>query len=157
MRIFQAGLQHLDDTARLFDLYRQFYDCPADFSAAREFIQARLDNQDSLIFLLQDDSGDIIGFSQIYPSFCSVEMIAIGILYDLYIDHRHRASGLGRQMMQHIRQQADSHGMKRLDLLTGKSNVAGQKLYEYSGYRRSNEDFYSYSLMLNTDEDSGVI
>ncbi|MBB1486909.1 hypothetical protein [Oceanospirillum sediminis] len=67
MRIFQADWQHLDETARLFDLYRQFCDCPTDFYAARAFIQARLDNQDSLIFLLQDDSDDIIGCSRIYP------------------------------------------------------------------------------------------
>ena len=43
---------------------------------------------------------------------------------------------------------AIKNGAARLDLLTEDNNLAGQHLYEKLGYKRTNEEFYAYSLQV---------
>ena len=47
----RADLDHLDALAELFDRYRRFYRQPSDVAAARAFLQARLDADESVIFV----------------------------------------------------------------------------------------------------------
>ncbi len=148
VKIIKADLSHTDDIARLFDLYRQFYQCEADLPLATEFIRQRLENNESVIFLAQNDQGGALGFTQLYPSFCSVEAVKIFILYDLYVEHNGRQSGIGRKLMQQATDYARKNSAARLDLLTAKDNIPGQKLYEQQGYVKTNEDFYAYSLAI---------
>lgn len=147
MQILPASESHLEMLARLFDQYRQFYQCEPDPLLARTFIGARLSNGDSSIFVAED-GGPLYGFVQLYPSFCSVEACRIFVLYDLYVVAEHRNTGTGAQLMNRAKNHALEQGAKRIDLLTGHGNFPGQHLYEKCGYRRSNENFYSYSLAL---------
>ncbi|WP_028300637.1 GNAT family N-acetyltransferase [Oceanospirillum beijerinckii] len=148
MEIVRADLSHLSKVAALFDLYRQFYQCPPDLALAAEFIHQRLKNRESVIFLAQDAQGNGLGFTQLYPSFCSVEAIKIYILYDLYVDSEARKLGIGKALMDTASEYAQQNGGGRIDLLTAKNNLVGQSLYEGLGYCRVNEDFYAYSLNL---------
>ncbi len=85
MNIVKANREHIAEVSRLFDLYRQFYECPADLELATRFITERMDRQESDIFVAVE--GDKAGgFVQLYASFCSVEAVKIYILYDLYVD-----------------------------------------------------------------------
>ncbi len=147
MEIIKAGRKNLPEVARLFDLYRQFYECPADATLATQFIRARMDNHESDIFLAVDNS-TACGFVQLYPSFCSVQAIKIYILYDLYVLESHRKSGVGEILMHKAAQWAIENNAARVDLLTAHSNTAGQHLYEKLGYKRVLGDFYAYSLDL---------
>ena len=52
--IIRADLEHLQIVAPLFDAYRVFYEHASDLSAAREYLQQRLSNLDSAIFLAVD-------------------------------------------------------------------------------------------------------
>ncbi|HIN13128.1 MAG TPA: GNAT family N-acetyltransferase, partial [Gammaproteobacteria bacterium] len=85
-KITLANASHLDELARLFNLYRIFYEQKDDLDRAYNFIKARLVNQQSIVFVAEDDSNQLSGFVQLYPSFCSVSTIPILILYDLYVD-----------------------------------------------------------------------
>ena len=76
----------LPQLSALFDAYRVFYEQPSDIPLARKFIAERLDNKDSVIFVALDSELKLIGFCQIYPSFCSVIAARIGVLYDLFVD-----------------------------------------------------------------------
>jgi len=147
MEIVKANLENLSDVARLFDLYRQFYDCQADYSLATRFIKERMENSESDIFIASD--GDSArGFVQLYPSFCSVQAVKIYILYDLYVEKDYRNSGLGKTLMNRATQWAQEKNAARLDLLTANTNKIGQHLYEKLGYKRVLDDFYAYSLEL---------
>ncbi|GAA5315134.1 MAG: GNAT family N-acetyltransferase [Candidatus Pelagadaptatus aseana] len=147
INIVQAGAAHIDDVARLFDLYRQFYDCEADLDLAKRFIGERIGNQESTIFVAEQGD-ELIGFTQLYPSFCSVDAIKIFILYDLYVDAGGRQAGVGEKLMNRASDYARSQGAKRIDLLTAFDNKPGQRLYEKLGYEKTNQDFHSYSLTL---------
>jgi len=147
MEIVRADQTHINPVARLFDLYRQFYECPPNLEQATNFISERINNDESVIFLAQEQ-GKGLGFVQLYPSFCSVDAVKIFILYDLYVDAAGRKSGIGQGLMEQATQFAKDAGAARLDLLTAHSNLAGQTLYEKLGYKKVNEDFYAYSLQV---------
>ena len=145
MKILQAAKEHVPDVAKLFDSYRQFYECEADIDLAKAFISERIENGESTIFFADED-GITTGFVQMYPSFCSVDAIKIYILYDLYVDASFRNSGVGALLMNRASKYAKEHGASRIDLMTATSNKPGQHLYEKLGYKRVLEGFYTYSL-----------
>ena len=109
-QIILANKSHLDELARLFNLYRIFYEQKDDLDRAYHFIKARLINQQSIIFVAEDDPDQLSGFVQLYPSFCSVSTIPILILYDLYVDQNHRGKGIGRLLMNQARDFAKEKG-----------------------------------------------
>lgn len=147
MKIIRADKTDIPDVARLFDLYRQFYRCDADLALATRFISERIESSESVIFLAVEDES-VMGFVQLYPSFCSVEAIKIFILYDLFVEQSKRKSGAGKMLMERAAVFVRENDAGRIDLLTGKGNKPGQLLYETLGYQRTNEDFYAYSLNL---------
>jgi ribosomal protein S18 acetylase RimI-like enzyme len=147
MNITRASPDQASEVARLFDLYRQFYECEPDLKLAESFIRERLEKGESTIFVAQDH-GELVGFVQLYGSFCSVEAVKIYILYDLFVDPGVRHSGVGEQLMNRATQFAREQGAARIDLLTAYSNKAGQHLYEKLGYQKTLEDFHAYSLTL---------
>ena len=144
--IVRATDEHLDEVARLFDLYRQFYRRPPDLDLARAYIADRLAADESRIWIALDgDRGR--GMVQCYPTFCSVQAVRRWILYDLYVEAEARGTGLGERVMGVAHDAARADDAKRVDLETAHDNVVGQSLYEKLGYVRD-EHFFSYSLQL---------
>ncbi|SVA53548.1 uncharacterized protein METZ01_LOCUS106402, partial [marine metagenome] len=119
-KIVQAEIEHLREVSRLFNLYRIFYKEKDDLDSAKQFIKQRLENGDSTIFISINDDASLNGFVQLYPSFCSVSMIPILILYDLFVDPDIRTKGIGRSLMNKAEQYAQENGFKRLELSTAK-------------------------------------
>jgi ribosomal protein S18 acetylase RimI-like enzyme len=144
--IVRADLEHLEVLAPLFDAYRVFYEQEPDLQGAAAYLQRRLSNLDSVIFLALD--GDLgLGFCQLYPSFSSLGMRRIWILYDLYVVPEARRSGIGRALMERAREFGQVSGASRLELSTARDNRGAQALYESLGYARD-EEFYYYELAL---------
>lgn len=148
MNIIKAGLEHIDDVAKLFNLYRQFYHCRSNLKLAKEYISERLHEQACHIFLAQDNEGAGLGFVLLYPTFCSLEMDKIYILHDLYVSESARKQGVGEALMMAAKQLAEENRVARIDLLTAKDNFAGQHLYEKLGYQQSLNDYFGYSLQI---------
>ena len=144
-KLVQAKIKHQDEISRLFNLYRIFYKEEDDPEGTHQFIKERLQNGDSTIFVSINDDESLNGFVQLYPSFCSVSMIPILILYDLFVDPEMRTSGIGRDLMNKASDYARENGFKRLELSTAKDNFIGQSLYESLGYEVDNQ-FLQYSL-----------
>lgn len=147
MKIVRADISKLDELASLFDQYRQFYEQAADPEGCRIFIGERLRNDESVIFAAQMDNGILSGFTQLYRSFCSVEMSGLIYLYDLYVSPDKRRRGIGRALMDAARKYASESGAGRLQLETARTNLPGQALYEELGWKKD-EDFLTYHLEL---------
>ena len=139
-----ATTNDLAQLAQLFDTYRQFYAQAPDIALASTFIAERISKQQSVILVAENESQQLIGFCQIYPSFCSVAAAKIGVLYDLFVDASTRNSGAGRALMLAAHEYAAKNGMARLDLSTAKDNLKAQALYESLGWVRD-EVFYVYN------------
>lgn len=147
LSVESAVLADLDEVAVLFDAYRQFYECPANLPAARQYIEARLLEGDSTILIARDASRRVVGFTQLYPTFCSVTMARIFVLYDLFVQPSRRGAGVGRALMSQAQQVAREAGAARMDLRTARTNVIGQRLYESLGWEKV-EWLLDYSLTL---------
>ncbi|MEZ5892267.1 MAG: GNAT family N-acetyltransferase [Parvularculaceae bacterium] len=143
--ITRASERDVDDVATLFDAYRQFYDQPADLAAARDFIASRVSNNESVIYLARNKSGEAVGFTQLYPSFCSVAARSVWILYDLFVAPAARRQGVAVQLMNRARDHAMETGAAWLKLETALTNKPAQALYESLGWVRD-DDFYVYYL-----------
>ncbi|SDN49466.1 GNAT family N-acetyltransferase [Polaromonas sp. JS666] len=136
-----AALPDLPAVAALFDAYRQFYEQPADAGLALQFIGERMSRQESVILVAQA-AGTLVGFCQLYPSFCSVIAQPICTLYDLYVAPEARQTGAGRALMQAAHAHAQQNGFARLDLSTARTNHKAQALYESLGWVRDEVFLY---------------
>ena len=139
-----ATLADLDVIAPLFNAYRQFYEQKPDLDLAKSFIRARLENNESTILLASIETQEVIGFCQLYPTFCSVEAKPIYSLYDLFVSPEARRSGAGKILLQAAEKLAAERGKVRMDLTTAKANKPAQAAYESLGWVRD-EVFYVYS------------
>ena len=141
-----AGPDDLDALAPLFDAYRRFYEQPGDVALASAYLHARLERGESAILVAEAD-GELLGFCQLYPTWCSVAAARIFVLYDLFVDAPARRAGVGRALMRAAQAFGREAGAARLDLSTARTNLRAQALYESLGWRR--DDVYlTYSLSL---------
>ena len=141
--IRQASSNDAGAIAPLFDAYRQFYEQAADLALAHEFIRSRLENKESVIFIAEEGTG-MLGFCQLYPTFCSVAAAPIFTLYDLFVTPSARTSGAGRALMLAAESHARTSGAVRLDLTTARDNLRAQSLYESLDWVRD-EVFFAYN------------
>lgn len=142
--IRQATVSDTRSVAELFDLYRQFYEQPADLPRATAFIANRINGNESVILLAASEEVGPIGFCQLYPTFCSVEAQPIYALYDLFVLPISRRNGVGKMLLQAAEDRAKSDGKARMDLTTARTNHHAQRLYESMGWVRD-EVFFAYS------------
>jgi ribosomal protein S18 acetylase RimI-like enzyme len=139
-----ATLADLEVIAPLFDAYRQFYAQTPDLALAKCFIQERLQNRESVILLALSELQQVVGFCQLYPTFCSIEAMPIYSLYDLFVSPGARRSGVGKVLLHAAEKLAAEKGKARLDLTTARTNMTAQALYESFGWVKD-EVFYAYS------------
>lgn len=146
MNVTQATIEDIAGVAKLFNLYRQFYQQEANLDGAIEYIKTRLENEESIIFVVQDGQ-EYVGFTQLYPTYSSVSMIKAWVLNDLYVEKNARGKGVGEMLLHKAEAFAKETGAKSLSLSTAPDNVTAQRLYEKNGYKRDTE-FYHYELVL---------
>ena len=142
-----AETQDLHQLADLFDQYRQFYECPPDLSAAKNWIADNLERGRSTIFAA-DDGAQLLGFTQLYQALCSVDLVEYYVLYDLFVAPSARRQGIARALMNAASEWAKAQGAARLDLETARDNAPGQALYRDLGYELD-EVFLKFSLDLD--------
>jgi ribosomal protein S18 acetylase RimI-like enzyme len=96
------------------------------------------------VLLASTELGHVVGFCQLYPTFCSVEAKPIYSLYDLFVSPAARRTGAGSALLRAAEKLAAENGKARMDLTTAKKNEAAQAAYESLGWVRD-EIFLAYS------------
>jgi GNAT superfamily N-acetyltransferase len=135
MRLTTQRIYNLDEApqlAILFDQYRVFYDQKSDLEGAKTYLEERLNNHQSIIIITEDD-GELVGFTQLYPSFSSVSMKPLYILNDLFVIKEYRGNGIGQILLKAAGNLGKSLGWKGMVLETHFDNPA-QKLYKREGW-----------------------
>lgn len=131
-----AGMGQLEELGELFDLYRQFYGKTSDLPAAIKYLNERIQNKESILFLAYSEDSPA-GFAQLYPGFSSVSMKKIYILNDLYVKKEFRKTGIARILMQRICEYAKEKGRCRVTLETAQDNHPAINLYESFHFEKS--------------------
>jgi ribosomal protein S18 acetylase RimI-like enzyme len=125
----------------LFNEYRIFYNQESNIELATNFIQTRLDNNESIIFVAFIHNHDEIisaGFTQLYPLYSSVRAVKNWILNDLYVDANYRKQGFGKKLIKAAMEFAKENNAGFVQLETGTDNYSAQKLYETIGFKKHN-------------------
>ena len=142
----EAGLADLEAAAALFDGYRQFYQFPSDIQACRAFLRERLARGESRVFLVWDGN-QAVGFMQLYPSFGSLSLRRVWILYDLFVTPAARKRGVARLLLQRAHALGVETGASEVSLATAIDNHPAQRAYERMGWVRD-DAFYYYNLVI---------
>lgn len=143
MHIIQAYIEHVDDLTPLFNAYRVFYKQESDLMSAKSFLKARIQNNESIIYLAYIND-EAVGFTQLYPLFSSVSLKPFYLLNDLYVKSSHRNQGIGEALINRAKFLCEIQKNKGLALQTGTDNPA-QKLYERLGFVKDHDLYYYWT------------
>ena len=135
----------------LFDQYRMFYKQQSNLELAKNFIEARLNNNESVIFVaLVNNKSKPVGFTQLYPTYSSVRAIKNWILNDLYVNKEYRKQGIGEKLIKTAMDYAKITNASFVELSTAVDNYTAQKLYAQIGFNKQEPDkeFYTYRISL---------
>ncbi len=152
MEIVRIDKTQVDLVADLFDKYRVFYKKESDIELAKQFIQTRLDNNESVIFVVvAGDQSLPVGFTQLYPTYSSVRVVRNWILNDLYVEKEYRKQGIGEKLIEAAISFARQNEAKIVQLSTAVDNYTAQSLYEQIGFKKQEPetDFYTYTINLD--------
>ena len=139
----QANVEDLNELAILFEAYRRFYRQQPAAKKAADFLQNRLINKDSTIFVATDTSQQkIVGFTQLYPSFTSTRLQKSWILNDLFVDSQSRGLGVSKKLISAAKQYCVETKAFGLLLETERTNIIGNKLYPSVGFKKEQNNFY---------------
>lgn len=151
MEIRRINKEESDCVISLFNNYRIFYEQKSDILLAKKFIQERLDNNESVIFVAFAENQIPVGFTQLYPTYSSVRIVKNWILNDLYVEKIHRKQGIGENLIKKAMQFAKENDAVFVELSTATDNFTAQKLYESIGFEKQkpDEDFFTYRIKVD--------
>ena len=142
----QATVADLDALVPLFDAYRVFYKKSSDEIGARTFLEARLIQNESIVYIAYDND-EPLGFTQLYPLFSSTRMKRMWLLNDLFVTKRARGRGISKQLIDAAKALAIESNACGVSLETEKSNMIGNQLYPHTGFELDNDhNFYFWSV-----------
>lgn len=138
----KATKSDIKTLSKLFDDYRMFYKKESDLQSAENFLFERIQNQDSEIFVTENDSNEIIGFVQLYPIFSSTRMQRLWLLNDLFVSPNYRGRGISVQLIDQVKKLCMGTNGCGLVLETAKTNHIGNNLYPKTGFTLDTENNY---------------
>lgn len=148
IKITSNNLELLDTASFLFNESRKFHNQKSDIKKSTSFLQDRINNNESEVFLCFDEQNQPVGFMQLYKSFSSAGLRKIYILKDFYIDEKYRGKGFARFLINEAKKFAAKNQVTKITLTTAKTNQAAQNLYETEGYVKDDE-YFVYNLEIN--------
>jgi len=143
-QIRRANLSDTPELTELVEQYRAFYNQSPN-PGTQEYLRNRITNQESIIYVAQEDD-QLIGFTQIYPTFSTVSLSEIWLLNDLFVAQEHRGKHVANALIETAEQAAKDAGATRIWLRTAHTNTSAQALYEGRGWVQD-EVFRRYDLI----------
>lgn len=153
MKIRKIGKNETGIIVSLFNQYRLFYDQPSDVAGAAYYLNERLRQHESIIYVAfeERDGESPVGFVQLYPLYSSISMTKNWILNDLFVEPESRSMGVGRSLIEAAMNMAKTRNAKFLQLETAADNYGAQRLYEGIGFEKQSigSEFFLYRIVLD--------
>lgn len=134
MKIRKASIDDIPELATLFDAYRVFYEKTSDVEQAIIFLSERIQKNESVIFVAENEEKQLTGFVQLYPLFSSTRMKRFWLLNDLFVAPEQRSKGISVALIDAAKELCQTTGSCGMMLETAKSNVIGNNLYPKTGF-----------------------
>lgn len=78
-----------------------------------------IEQEKNFVFVAQDnENGDLIGFVTVYEGFALYAEGAFGTMAELYVRPSYRSQGIGKMLIQAVKDFGDQRGWKRLEVTT---------------------------------------
>lgn len=138
----RATKEYIAQLVPLFDQYRIFYGQSSNLKAAKNFLELRISNKESVIFMALRNE-EVVGFTQLYPTYSSVSLLPYYILNDLFVTPNCRSQGIGETLLSRAKTFCVACGYKGLALETTINNPA-QRLYEKLGWKKDSHCFHYF-------------
>ncbi|MFN8260084.1 MAG: GNAT family N-acetyltransferase [Chitinophagales bacterium] len=147
MIIRKATIGDIRQLAVLFDAYRVFYEKDSDTAKARAFLSDRIQQNESVIFVAENEENILTGFVQLYPLFSSTRMKRLWLLNDLFVAPEQRGRGISVALIDAAKELCRSTDSCGMMLETAKSNTIGNRLYPKTGFELDNaHNYYSWDV-----------
>ncbi len=146
MHIIQAKKEHLDQLVEIFEAYRVFYRKEPDLTKSEAFLRDRITNSESVIYIAMSEKNEIMGFTQLYPSFSSTRLKRAWILNDLYVYKDYRGQGISKALINRAKDHAKETNAYGLMLETERDNTIANQLYVSTGFLRDQSHFYYWTV-----------
>lgn len=145
VEIRKASIKDLDDLAVMFDSYRMFYEHPSDVEACKQFLQERMQDNQSVIYIATAD-GEAAGFTQLYPIFSSAGLKRTWLLNDIYVKDEYRKQHVASRLLDEAMQLGKETDSAWLLLQTSIDNYAAHIVYQKKGWERLDDIFYQFNI-----------
>ena len=144
MNIREAETSDLDQLSKLFDSYRMFYGKESNIDISKKFLENRLSNKDSKVFICEVNN-ILTGFVQLYPLFSSTRVSKYWLLNDLFVDSEYRGNGYSKLLIDKAKELVKESNACGMMLETEKSNKIGNNLYPETGFKKNDlSNFYEW-------------
>lgn len=152
--IIRVNPAQIELVVDLFNKYRIFYQQPSDILLARQFINERLQHNESVIWVALAGNELPVGFTQLYPTYSSMRAVKNWILNDLYVEQAYRKQGIGEALIKTAMNFASENNATFVQLSTAVDNYTAQSLYEQIGFIKQapEKDFYTYRIKVDNND-----
>ncbi|MDA9126212.1 GNAT family N-acetyltransferase [Flavobacteriaceae bacterium] len=143
----KATSKDVEHLSELFNAYRMFYQKTSAIQSAKTFLEDRISNKDSEIFVAQNTTNKLVGFVQLYPLFSSTRMKKFWLLNDLFVHPEFRGNGISIGLIQKAKDLVLESKACGMYLETEKSNLIGNHLYPKTGFElNTSVNFYEWNV-----------
>lgn len=143
MTLVLAELRHIDAIVPVMDEYRAFCGFESNGCETQQFLQQLIAKQQSKLFLAIDDqTQQVMGFVNLYPSFSTLALKPIWILNDLAVSSHFRGRGLAKKLIYGALEFAKFSGAIRVELKTEVTNERAQALYKSLDFNIDSDNVY---------------
>lgn len=143
MKIVDNKLKYIEQLVGVVEEYREFCGFSRSPERTALFFRRLLKKKESSTFLAVDEQSDeVMGFVNLYPSYSTLSLKRLWILNDLGVAKCYQGQGVASFLIQKAVSFAKSTDAVRIELKTQKSNGNAQKLYKSLGFSVDGENIY---------------
>lgn len=145
MNIRFATVNDFDAWLPLWKGYQDFYQTQISNDVTHETWRRFMDVEEPMWCSLAQVDSTVVGLvHHIYHRSCWTTGNYC-YLQDLYVDNRYRSKGVGRALIEHVKQHARQVGASRVHWLTHETNQDAMKLYDQIAQKSG---FVQYRILL---------
>jgi ribosomal protein S18 acetylase RimI-like enzyme len=143
INIRQAVIQDIPRIIPVFDSYREYFKQKSDPIATEQFLFNRFEHRESVLYLAE--LGDeLVGFAHLYPSFSSLSLQRVWILNDFFISESFRNQGVGKRLIEKVKEFARLTKAKGIELSVEHTNINAWTFWEKRDFMLDKEFRYYF-------------